>query len=443
MLKSQRQQAHAKAALWFVQAAGARAKDFVGAAAEHFAQAGDTANACESFTRAAEQAAAGFAHDVALGYTERALALAGPTEHAKRWRLLANRERTLDLLGRRGAQRADIDALVALADALDDDRLRAEAAWRRCDIAMRTSDHATQQTEARRAQALAERAGVPELALMAQQRVASALAFCGDPAAGWALALPGLARAQALGLARVRVQLFFLNTLGTCARQLGDLAATLDFDLQSLAMSRQIGDRRLEALFTGNVGAGYLNFGAHALASPHLEEALRLNRAQGHREFEGHNLGVLSVLALQQGDDALALARAQASLDISVEVASRRNECNALADLGNAELALGRWPAATAAFERMQTQARTIKDAAYGLDALESLGRLALARGRCGASLAGHRGPAACGAGRRCGQRPGGRRRQALRRHRRAPHPPDDPPGLGPQRRPPGRVGAG
>ena len=318
---------------------------------------------------------------MALGYTERALALAGPTEHAKRWRLLANRERTLDLLGRRGAQRADIDALVALADALDDDRLRAEAAWRRCDIAMRTSDHATQQTEARRAQALAKRAGAPELALMAQQRVASALAFCGDPAAGRALALPGLARAQALGLARVRVQLFFLNTLGTCARQLGDLAATLDFDLQSLAMSRQIGDRRLEALFTGNVGAGYLNFGAHALASPHLEEALRLNRAQGHREFEGHNLGALSVLALQQGDDALALARAQASLDISVEVASRRNECNALADLGNAELALGRWPAATAAFERMQTQARTIKDAAYGLDALESLARQALARG--------------------------------------------------------------
>ena len=47
VLKSQRQRAHAKAALWFAQAAGARAKDFVGAAAEHFAQAGDTANACE------------------------------------------------------------------------------------------------------------------------------------------------------------------------------------------------------------------------------------------------------------------------------------------------------------------------------------------------------------------------------------------------------------
>ena len=47
LLKSRRQQAHAKAALWFVQAAGARAKDIVGAAAEHFAQAGDTANACE------------------------------------------------------------------------------------------------------------------------------------------------------------------------------------------------------------------------------------------------------------------------------------------------------------------------------------------------------------------------------------------------------------
>ena len=76
-----------------------------------------------------------------------------------RWRLLDVRERTLDLQGKRPEQRADIAALQALAEMLEDDRRRADVAWRRCDIALRTGDYHTLEDAARQSMALATRRG--------------------------------------------------------------------------------------------------------------------------------------------------------------------------------------------------------------------------------------------------------------------------------------------
>jgi hypothetical protein len=53
-----------------------------------------------------------------------------PRAPALLWRLLVVREATLDVLGERVGQRADIDAMTELA-ATQDDRRRAHAAWRR------------------------------------------------------------------------------------------------------------------------------------------------------------------------------------------------------------------------------------------------------------------------------------------------------------------------
>jgi predicted ATPase len=124
ILKSRRRSAHAKAAEWFASATGARINDFVGVAAEHYERAGDARNACEYFIRAAERAAATFANEASLAYVARGLALTPADDLYTRWRLLASRERTLNLQGRRTEQRADIDALTQLAESLDDDGLR-------------------------------------------------------------------------------------------------------------------------------------------------------------------------------------------------------------------------------------------------------------------------------------------------------------------------------
>lgn len=183
VLKRTRKAAHAKAAQWLAEHSGTRAKALLGTAAEHFEQAGDEVNAAEFYTRAAEQGASTFANDAVLDYAARAIKLAAAGDAALRWRLHEVRERTLDLLGRRAAQREDIETLKALAEVMDDDRRRAEAAVRHSMLASRTGDEKTSEVEGRRALDLATQAGDQELTLLATQRVASAMAHRGEASA--------------------------------------------------------------------------------------------------------------------------------------------------------------------------------------------------------------------------------------------------------------------
>ncbi|OYU79963.1 MAG: hypothetical protein CFE45_28460, partial [Burkholderiales bacterium PBB5] len=123
LLKKARRLLHGRAAAWLSARSGPRAADFLGAAAEHFEQAGDLPQACDHHGRAAERARQRFAHEAALDHVQRALALLPqlppetPDLAALHWRLLDVRERTFELQGRRPEQRADLDALQALADA--------------------------------------------------------------------------------------------------------------------------------------------------------------------------------------------------------------------------------------------------------------------------------------------------------------------------------------
>ena len=237
VLKATRRKAHAKAAEWLSQHSGTRANGLLlGAAARHFELAGDSANAAEHYARAAAQAAATFSHDRLLDHTAQALKLAAPDDIALHWRLRATRERTLDMLGRRDEQMQDVEALLALAAGMpqgaDGDMHRADAAWRRCDIALRTGDWPTQEREARRAWALAEGVGAGGLALRAIQRLAQALAMKGDPEQGLAVAQDGLQRARALGSLTSQSRL--VNAMAVCAAEQGDLVAALQYSLLDL-----------------------------------------------------------------------------------------------------------------------------------------------------------------------------------------------------------------
>ncbi|HEV8501698.1 MAG TPA: adenylate/guanylate cyclase domain-containing protein [Casimicrobiaceae bacterium] len=382
VLKRVKLRAHARVADWLAHHSGALGKHLLGAAAEHYEKAGDAANAAAFYAAAAEHMAGNFMHDVALEYAARGLSLSRDDLDV-RWRLLANRERVLDLLGRRDAQLADIAALDALAEGMptdaDGDARRADAAWRRADYAHRTGDWPTQAREARRAQTLAERASNEPLALRAIQRLAQALAYQGDPSTGQALADAGLARARAAGLRAEESRL--LNALTVCTDLLGDRVAGLRYSLQDLSLNRAVGHRRNEAVALSNVGMSYLGFGAFDEAGKYLQEALRTNRALGNRQVEGNSQSILSELAWREGKPALALSHAQAAYDISNEIDSRLHQTDSLWSLGNAELALGHPAEAASAFERSETLAREIGLAPQVLNAIDGQMRVALARG--------------------------------------------------------------
>jgi tetratricopeptide (TPR) repeat protein len=102
-------------------------------------------------------------------------------------------------------------------------------------------------------------------------------------------------------------------------------------------------------------------------------------RAIGDRGSEAYPLACLSFLARRQGDDALALAHAQSALDIAVAVQDRFVEKLALQALGGAELALGRYSAAMAAFDRSCAIAHSI-DPIARYNAAAGLAQVALAQ---------------------------------------------------------------
>ena len=401
VLKRTRRELHGQVAHWLSGLAGVRANDFLGITAEHYDKAGEAANAAEYHARAAEHAKDRFAHDSALHHVQHALALldrdaldsTGP-DHAEpsssavalrlRWRLLQVRERTLDMQGRRSEQRADIDALDRLADALDDDRHRAKVAWRRSSIAMRTADWEACEADARRTMTLAERAGDPALRLRGQRQLASALTSLGNPESGRAVAQQGLAEARARGLRAIEAA--FLNTLSVIAAHHDDWTGLLELTRQALAIDRETGDRRSEAITLGTLGASWLALGDHASAKRDLEEGLRLVRTNGDRAQECTPLVNLSQLALWQREDARALALARSALNTAVAAQARDWEAVALLYIGHAEHALGHPEAARQAYQQARTRALEIgHPLQHGATA--GLARVALAQGDIAAAL--------------------------------------------------------
>jgi len=370
---------HARVAAWLAAFQHARADGFLGTIAEHFDKAGEAAQACEYFMRAAESAARGFAHEALLRYAARAFELLGDDDAQTRWRLLAAREHTLNLRGERARQVADVEAMERLADALDDDRFRAEAAWRRCDHAMRVGDLSTARTAAQRAMELGLRAGTLELALRAQARLCRALAYQGELNDAKALARQGLALAREQGLHAEEAR--FLIALGIVADLQGDVLCDLDANRQALRIHREEGDREGEAIAGSNVGGVLMGFGMFDEAGFHLNESLELMRMVGNRQGESYALITLSELALRQGDPALALDRARAALEIAQAAQDPEGESFAWMRLADAQLALGHDTVAAQAFGRVRDTQCGGGHLDLAIQACGGLARIALGQG--------------------------------------------------------------
>jgi len=394
LLKRARRVLHGRVAAWLASLAGARANDFLGATAEHFELAGEEAQACVFFTRAAEHARSRNAHDAALGFAARGLALlerrvphddAAGEARELRWRLLIVRESTLNLQGRRGEQRVALDALQALADGLDDDTRRAFIARKRSHVAMRTADYRTQEVEALEAMRLAERAGDEECKLHAQRLLADALGAQGRHAEGEAIARDGLARARALGLRRAEG--VFLNTLSFIASEQDDQVTGLALDLEDLPIWRELGDLQGESVALGNIGGDWLWFGELGQARRYLSDALKVSRSIGARFMQLGPLGDLSEVALREGDAAQALALAREALDSAVEIHAADFEAKLMYRVGDAELALGHHAEAATAYERAEVKGREI-GLGVELDARAGRVRVALARGDVAGAMA-------------------------------------------------------
>lgn len=146
VLSAARRAGHARVAQWLAERMAGRAGEFLVATAEHFERAGDAAMAWRFYDRARGQAMNRAAYTEALALIDRALALGAQQPPRWRFQLLVHRTTALEHLGRGAEARVASAEMARLAEAEDDDSMRADVATQR----MLQADH-----EGRPAEALA------------------------------------------------------------------------------------------------------------------------------------------------------------------------------------------------------------------------------------------------------------------------------------------------
>ena len=261
--------------------------------AYHAAEAGDEERALGYTLRAGDRAKSLYANRDAIKFYTEALALM-PAEHPERFEVLASRAAVYDLIAEREAQHADIEAMLALADALHDDA-------RRCDAWIALADYYASTNllsayePAERAVALAQTLRDPVREGKALRQLGWYHYFRAEGMSACETLESSVSRFREAGLGAEAAA--SLNMLALVhLYNLGDKKAALKAAEEAVALSRQAGDRRQEAVSLRRLAMVY---GAQKRRAEELsitEQSLALSRAVGNRSEERNalfNLGMV------------------------------------------------------------------------------------------------------------------------------------------------------
>lgn len=317
VLKRDRRKLHRETARWLTERSGGRVEDYAAVIAEHYERARETTLAAECYGRAGGQAHASYAPEAAIGFYRKALDFmrdAGATVAA------SLRTHATDWYGGLGEvltmQARYDEALEAfthmLTAAEQDGNLIAQAhAWNGLTAVKEyQGDNRAALESARRAERLAREAG------------------------------DGAAAQAELAVA--------LNRQGLASHRLGDAAAVMKLGQQILALSETMteGVRHARANGLRLLGVAHETSGRFAEGDECFEQSLALLRELGDRRNIGFMLNNLGVIAHLRGDYAAAVKRYEDALAIFREIGERTWELPTLGNLAGAQIGLEDYAAA-------------------------------------------------------------------------------------------------
>jgi predicted ATPase/DNA-binding winged helix-turn-helix (wHTH) protein len=172
---------------------------------------------------------------------------------------------------------------------------------------------------------------------------------------------------------RTRERANALNAAGVLAFYQGDYPAARALDEESLAIRRELGDRRGISDSLNNLGTVAVEQGDHPTARALFEECLAIQRELGDRFGITVSLNNLGYVVLNQGDYPAARALHEESLAIGRELGNPHSISMALSNVGHVALDQGDYPAARALHEESLVIRRELGDRIGILYALEGL----------------------------------------------------------------------
>ena len=381
LLKRTRQVHHRQVADWLVRRSGDRRDEYLAAIAEHYERAGDAANAVAYLRRAGESAARAYANEAALDLFGRALALLPADDAQARIEIIRGRLTVHKVLARRDAHEADVATCERLAETLDDDYSRADAASNRASLMLLLGDYPGVVVAASRAIALADKIGprAAGLAASCQIHLGRALQAQGDFGSAARHIERSLALASQLG--NRTTECIALIQLGIIAMSHGDYGAARLRYHEALENARERGDRVREAAALNNLGDIDQMLGDYRAAQVAFEQCRPIAAEVGAPQLVATLLANLASVAFRRGDAAAAIGFAEQS----IASARQNKDVNLVAQAccihGQALAALGQGAKAATAYEESVAIYRRIGRPTQLPEPLCGLARLALARG--------------------------------------------------------------
>jgi len=190
----------------------------------------------------------------------------------------------------------------------------------------------------------------------------------------WCARLLGKAGAEERTQERAEV----LNAAGVLAYHQGDYPAARVLHEESLAIRRELGDRRGIGASLGNLGNVAFNQGDYPASTALQEQSLAIRRELGDRHGTATTLSNLGAVAINQGDYPAARAVLEESLAIGRELGNPHSIALSLSNLGHVALDQGDFPAARALLEEGLAIRRDLGDRFSIATSLSNLGLVAL-----------------------------------------------------------------
>ncbi len=387
LLRRRRTAYHSRAARWLeeVTAASRRSDEFAAQIARHHAEAGAAAEAAAWYLRAAGRAAGQYANEEAIHFLDLAIALIPAEALDERWEAVARRERLLDVIGLREAQSRDLETMSGIAEALDDNGRRAEAALRDADQAERMGEYQRAIADADRARTWARADGDVEREVRSLRQVVAVRWRTGDLTAARRGIDKGLDLARRNGLEEWEGRL--LRNLGMVEEHLGDYAAAERHYEGALERARRRGDRREVALGLNDLGIAAYYRGDLPRALRFEEEALAMRVEMGDRVGEAIVLNNLALTTGAIGDLTASRDMFSRTLEIAEAVGDAEGVAASIQGLGAMTSRLGAIEQARTLLEDAAQRYEDLGDPQGTSQCLEELGWSALASNRASEAL--------------------------------------------------------
>ena len=134
-----------------------------------------------------------------------------------------------------------------------------------------------------------------------------------------------------------------LGYIGNCYKRFGDYPQALEYLGRALAMKRELAERLEEGKTLNHLGLVYWEMGDYPEATDHFTQSMALARDVGHQQLEAAVLNNLSLVYDEQGDYQRSLEQYQRALELHRAAGFAPGQSDALGNIGGVYLLLGQY----------------------------------------------------------------------------------------------------